>query len=534
MICWCYCLNLSMRACTITQIYIRKMMECHRFCFIILAVCTFSYGVVSTEVESRQPTPVTVDVDSSRVLFQVDPRLYSFGLGCSLHYKNHYNLSSPILRSLSKELAPAYLRLGGTYCDFLTFEGEAREEYSKTFSNKTLTGEMWDELNSFVEDVGFQLVFDINVLLRTPENKWDPSNLEQLLDYNSKKGHKVNFQLGNEPNAFRLIANISITPEALADDFKTLRTILKQRKLYQESLLIGPDTTSLVKHMNSDAKEYLQQFLDNIGDAVDVVSTHFYYRPLSKAEPVVNIFTDPSVLDQFLKNTVAFKELVERHDPPNRPKLWYGETGLLPGGFFTVGGSGMNYSDRFISGMVQLDKLGICASHGIEVMVRQTLLGPGHRNGRRLITDDYDPNPDYWSVVLYKRLVGVKSLKVTKFAADTDGINRVRLYAHCTQTDRSKYGYKPGAVTVFGVNFSQQKPVQLLFNSNSVDQFLLTPARTSNITSKYIALNGHELSAIGGAIPDLPPQQVSAKPLFPAGSMGFFVLKDAGFKICKT
>lgn len=56
---------------------------------------------------------------------------------------------------------------------------------------------MWDELNSFVEDVGFQLVFDINVLLRTPENKWDPSNLEQLLDYNSKKGHKVNFQLGN-------------------------------------------------------------------------------------------------------------------------------------------------------------------------------------------------------------------------------------------------------------------------------------------------------------------------------------------------
>lgn len=41
----------------------------------------------------------------------------------------------------------------------------------------------------------------------------------------------------------------------------------------------------------------------------------------------------------------------------------------------------------------QLDKLGICASHGIEVMVRQTLLGPGHRNGRRLITDDYDPNP---------------------------------------------------------------------------------------------------------------------------------------------
>lgn len=96
----------------------------------------------------------------------------------------------------------------------------------------------------------------------------------------------------------------------------------------------------------------LVRFLDNIGDAVDVVSAHFYYRPLSKAEPVVDIFTDPSVLDQFLKNTVAFKELVERHDPPNRPKLWYGETGLLPGGFFTVGGSGMNYSDRFISGMV--------------------------------------------------------------------------------------------------------------------------------------------------------------------------------------
>lgn len=71
---------------------------------------------------------------------------FLIGFSCVLN-------SSPILRSLSKELAPAYLRLGGTYCDFLTFEGEAREEYSKTFSNKTLTGQS--------DDVGDCLAYNV-------------------------------------------------------------------------------------------------------------------------------------------------------------------------------------------------------------------------------------------------------------------------------------------------------------------------------------------------------------------------------------
>lgn len=69
---------------------------------------------------------------------------------------------------------------------------KTKKEYHLYFS-----GEIWDTLNDFTNDAGFHLIFDASVFLRTPDNKWDPSNFQELLRYNANRGYKVDFQLGN-------------------------------------------------------------------------------------------------------------------------------------------------------------------------------------------------------------------------------------------------------------------------------------------------------------------------------------------------
>lgn len=76
--------------------------------------------------------------------------------------------------------------------------------------------------------------------------------------------------------------------------------------------------------------------------------------------------------------------------------------------------------------------------------------------------------------------------------------------------------------------------MQLLLDVGDIDQFLLTPVRPNNILSRYGALNGVELALNNGSFPELSPQPVVGNPIMPQGSMGFFVLKNADFKICKS
>ena len=57
--------------------------------------------------------------------------------------------------------------------------------------------EQWDELNQFAELVGWDLIFDLNSLLRE-NGQWFIWNAKQLMDYTSQKGYKIaGWELGN-------------------------------------------------------------------------------------------------------------------------------------------------------------------------------------------------------------------------------------------------------------------------------------------------------------------------------------------------
>jgi heparanase 1 len=60
-----------------------------------------------------------------------------------------------------------------------------------------ITAKQWDELNQFVETVGWDLIFDLNSLFRK-NGLWLPDNAKLLMDYTSQKGYKIaGWELGN-------------------------------------------------------------------------------------------------------------------------------------------------------------------------------------------------------------------------------------------------------------------------------------------------------------------------------------------------
>ena len=95
--------------------------------------------------------------------------------------------------NMAKALAPAMLRVGGTSGDFIIFE-ETTELNQE--SNFTMNSTQWDAVNTFVEAVGWNFIFGLNVLLRV-NGSWDDIDAEKLMTYTASNGYQVNWELGN-------------------------------------------------------------------------------------------------------------------------------------------------------------------------------------------------------------------------------------------------------------------------------------------------------------------------------------------------
>ena len=104
------------------------------------------------------------------------------------------NFTAPRVINMAKALVPAMLRVGGTAQDSIIFE-ESTELVQR--SNITMNTAQWDEVNIFVETVGWDIIFGLNALLRESDGSWDSANAEELLTYTTSKGYKVNWELGN-------------------------------------------------------------------------------------------------------------------------------------------------------------------------------------------------------------------------------------------------------------------------------------------------------------------------------------------------
>ncbi|XP_027580921.1 heparanase [Pipra filicauda] len=493
---------------------------------------------------------------------EVSPDFLSLTLDASLARDPRFValLSNPKLRALATALSPGFLRFGGTETDFLIFdpnkdstseekilwELQAQQEACgstpvfsaveklllvqwpsqeklilaeqnwKKHKNTTITKNTLDILYSFANCSGFHLIFGLNALLRKGGLQWDSSNAQALLDYCASQSYNISWELGNEPNSFRKKSGIHIDGSQLGQDFIHLRQLLNNYTLYQHAKLYGPDVGQPRKH----TQRLLRSFLKSGGKVIDSVTWHHYY--VNGRSATRRDFLSPEVLDTF---ATAIHEVLEIVDGtvPNK-KVWLGETSSA------YGGGAPRLSNTYVAGFMWLDKLGLSARKGIDVVMRQVFFGAGTYH---LVDANFEPLPDYWLSLLYKRLVGTKVLQVGLAGANE---RKLRVYLHCTNTLNPKY--REGDVTLFVLNLyniTQHLQLPDYLSSKHVDQYLLLPHGKENILSRSIELNGHVLRMVDDkTLPELMEKPLGPGSVLglPAFSYGFYVIKNAKAVAC--
>uniref|UniRef100_A0A3B3HCX0 Heparanase n=2 Tax=Oryzias latipes TaxID=8090 RepID=A0A3B3HCX0_ORYLA len=504
-----------------------------------------THGARSSYGSSPDRVPVLdLHLDLSSLLHRLDPRFLSVTIDASLaaEERSMLLLRTQKIRTLAKALSPAFLRFGGTRQDFMVFdpkggqqltaapsaeeacgavqlpallEGDLKqnwtqqllllqkEEHQGRYRRTQFTELTVDQLQSFSSCCGLDLVFGLNALLRTAQNRWNSSNAASLLRYCESRRYRMSWELGNEPNSFEKKAGIRVDGGQLGRDFTRLRKMMSESSLYRDAGLFGPDVGQPRDHR------------------ADILGGYYVDGRAASLED----FLDPTVLDSLAVKTGEVLETVKRASPGT--PVWLGETSSAFGG----GAAGL--SDSFVAGFMWLDKLGLAARMGLDVVMRQVLVGAGSYH---LLDDDLNPLPDYWLSVLHKRLVGPEVLNVDAVSGAGGG-RRVRSYLHCA----NRRSYRDGAVVLMSMNLSprpvrMQVPVPV--SNSTVETFVLQSDRPGmdGLRSRSVKLNGVLLEMVDdetlpllAGVP-LPPSDHLQLPAF---SLAFFVFTDAGAAACR-
>ncbi|XP_050308161.1 heparanase-like [Anthonomus grandis grandis] len=458
--------------------------------------------------------------------FIVNDKFISLGLDSSVIARGfpHFNMTDPVLVQMMKYLSPAYLRIGGNQADQIVFlrnaDGTSGEDVHGQYSNSSneyyLKAPDWLSLYNTVTSANLNIIYDLNSLLRNEDGAWNATNAIEMLEFSKEHGLFVNWELGNEPNSYPHKFGTSVNATQLGEDYKFLRSVLDKYDLYKNSYLIGPSTTRL---RTKDIQGYFREFLQSGSEAVSAITFHHYY--FSGETAIWTDFLDVENFDYLASCIDTVKDVLGLIPDLDKP-LWIGETADA------WHGGAPNLTDRYIGSFLWLDKLGLSAKMGIDVVVRQSIFN-GHY---ALMNDSYYPNPDWWLSILYKTLVSPKVLATT-----SEGDLNIRLYAHCAK-DNPLWSNK-SAIVVFGVNLSFEKGfVQLKELRADPQIFVYEFTSESTLFSQFVQLNNVTLLLESNLIlPDFEPRVVEQqsfdslemRPL----SIVFWVFANTNVDACK-
>ncbi|XP_032551283.1 inactive heparanase-2 isoform X1 [Chiroxiphia lanceolata] len=527
-------------------------------------------------------TLILLDVNTKSPVRIISENFLSLQLDPSIIHDGWLDfLSSRRLVTLARGLAPAFLRFAGKRTDFLQFHnvknpaksrgGPGPDYYLKNYED----ARSLDKLYNFADCSGLHLIFALNALRRNPNNSWNSSNALSLLKYSASKKYNISWELGNEPNNYRTLIGRSVNGSQLGKDYTQLRSLMQLIRTYSRAHLYGPNIgrprknviaflegsqshqiwcllgylcplsnllavflillSPLRIHPLVTEPQHLwpggrSRFMKVAGGTVDAVTWQHYYIDGRVAK--VTDFLKTRLLDTLSDQIRKVQKVVNTYTPGK--KIW------LEGVGTTSSGGMNNLSDSYAAGFLWLNTLGLLASQGIDVVVRHSFLDHGHNH---LVDQNFNPLPDYWLSLLYKRLIGPKVL-----AIHVAGLQRkprpgrvirdkLRIYAHCTSYHN--HNYVRGSITLYIINLHRsRKKIKLAgtLRDKIVHQYLLQPYGKDGLHSKLVQLNGQPLAMVDdGTLPELKPRPLRAGRtlVIPPLTMSFYVVKNVNALACR-
>ena len=434
-------------------------------------------------------------------------------------YRPPIDLTNTRLRNLAKGLAPAYVRVSGTWANSTYFPNSDRAPKSPPAGfNGVLTRQQWKGLVTFAKavDAGIVTSFAMSPGTRDAGGVWTPAQASQVFEYTKSIGGRIAAaEFMNEPNLASMGgAPVGYNAVAYGRDFKLFRAFAKKNA--PEMLILGPgsvgETTGEWGVAYGTASVLnTRDLLFSSGPGVDAFSYHHYGATSQRCAALGKQTTvDAALSEEWLARTdqtLAFYRKLRDEFEPGKP-FWNTETADTACG-------GNRWGRTFIDTFRYLDQLGRLAKQEVHVVAHNTLVASDYG---LLDESTLTPRPNYWGALLWRRLMGTTVLE--SGIEIQDGLH---VYAHCLRGS-------PGGVALLAINNNRTAPSTIAIPTGG-DRYTLA---AGNLDSRQVQLNGTELAlATNDELPTFSgvamlPGNVTLGP----ATISFFALPRAGNNAC--
>jgi heparanase len=425
------------------------------------------------------------------------------------------NLADKRLLNLAKGLAPAYVRVSGTWANAVYFQdNDAPPAKAPAGFVNVLTRSQWKGVLDFLKATDGKLVtsFAVSNGVRDAQGVWTPKEARKITEYTKSQGSEIAAaELFNEPTmptaGGEMNKNYGATD--FAKDVAVFNAWAKQE--VPNMLTLGPGSVGEgipgvsfamlgVKVLTTDS-----MMSANPKPVFDVFSYHYYgaasvrmirsgpfsIKPENALDPAWLMRTD-SAAD-------FYKSMRDKY-LPGKP-IWITETGEAAGG-------GDPFAATYLDCFRYLYQMGSLAKKGVKVIMHNTLAASEYS---LIDQDTHLPKPDYWAAFLWAKLMG------TQVYEAGNGTPGVYLFAHDTKG-------QPDGITLLVINTNKDS-TSIHIPSNA-EQYRLT---SKELQGTVVMLNGKELQLdANDGLPEIKGNAVKqGNVVLPATSISFFTFADA-------
>jgi hypothetical protein len=420
-------------------------------------------------------------------------------------YRKPIDLTNSRLRRLAAALAPAYMRVSGTWANATYFaDSDTAPSAPPSGFNGILSHQQWRGVVNFSQAVGAQIVtsFAVSPGTRDAADIWTSDQARRFLAYTRLVGGTIAAaEFMNEPNLAETGgAPAGYDAAGYGRDFKVFHSFVK--KNFPEIKVLGPGTVG----ETASASDLLAA---SGPGGVDAFSYH-HYGTLSERCSGTSA-PDAALSEEWLSRTdqtLTFYRFLRDKFESGKP-IWLTETAEAACG-------GNRRAATFLDTFRYLDQLGRLARAGVQVVMHNTLAASDYG---LLDEKAFAPRPNYWGALLWRQLMG--STVLDSGVPIQTGLH---VYAHCQRGTT-------GGVSLLIINNDRNAPHSLTLPTASLRYTL----EAASLRDAEVRLNGRPLAlAPGDELPPIAGDPTTANTVtFKQATITFLAIPAAGNNACR-